>query len=64
MLIRISGPGLLRKLQENIANRWKMIHEAKKQWEHGAVINLMWVWDMQDLSRDFELYNPGSYYKR
>jgi len=28
--------------QDNIANRWKMIHEAKKQWEHGAVINLMW----------------------
>jgi len=28
--------------QENIDNRWKMIHEAKKQWENGAVINLMW----------------------
>jgi len=28
--------------QDNIDNRWKMIHEAKKQWEHGAVINLMW----------------------
>ena len=28
--------------QENIDNRWKMIHEAKKQWDHGAVINLMW----------------------
>jgi len=28
--------------QENIDNRWKMIHEAKKQWELGAVINLMW----------------------
>jgi len=28
--------------QENIDNRWTMIHEAKKQWEAGAVINLMW----------------------
>jgi mannan endo-1,4-beta-mannosidase len=28
--------------QDNINNRWKMIHEAKKQWDHGAVINLMW----------------------
>ena len=28
--------------QENIDMRWKMIHEAKKQWENGAVINLMW----------------------
>jgi len=28
--------------QENIDNRWKMIHEAQKQWENGAVINLMW----------------------
>lgn len=24
--------------------------------------NLIWVWDMQDLSRDFELYNPGKEY--
>jgi mannan endo-1,4-beta-mannosidase len=28
--------------QDNIDNRWKMIHEAQKQWENGAVINLMW----------------------
>lgn len=28
--------------QENMDNRWKMIHEAEKQWERGAVINLMW----------------------
>jgi mannan endo-1,4-beta-mannosidase len=28
--------------QENIDNRWKMIHEAEKQWKMGAVINLMW----------------------
>jgi len=28
--------------QDNIDNRWKMIHEAKNQWDHGAVINLMW----------------------
>jgi mannan endo-1,4-beta-mannosidase len=28
--------------QDNIDNRWTMIHEAKKQWDQGAVINLMW----------------------
>ena len=28
--------------QDNIDNRWKMIHEAKNQWDHGAIINLMW----------------------
>ena len=28
--------------QENIDHRWTMIHEAKKQWDNGAVINLMW----------------------
>jgi mannan endo-1,4-beta-mannosidase len=27
--------------QENIDHRWTMIHEAKKQWDNGAVINLM-----------------------
>lgn len=24
--------------------------------------NLIWVWDMQDMSRDFEMYNPGDEY--
>ena len=28
--------------QDNIDNRWKMVLEAKTQWDHGAVINLMW----------------------
>ena len=28
--------------QENIDARWTMIHEAKRQWDQGAVINLMW----------------------
>lgn len=28
--------------QENIDERWTMIKEAKKQWDNGAVINLMW----------------------
>jgi len=28
--------------QDNMDHRWTMIHEAKKQWDHGAVINLMW----------------------
>jgi mannan endo-1,4-beta-mannosidase len=28
--------------QENIDARWTMIHEAKRQWDNGAIINLMW----------------------
>lgn len=28
--------------QENMDARWNMIHEAKRQWDKGAVINLMW----------------------
>jgi mannan endo-1,4-beta-mannosidase len=28
--------------QENIDARWNMIREARKQWDQGAVINLMW----------------------
>lgn len=28
--------------QNNIDERWTMIHEAKKQWDKGAIINLMW----------------------
>ncbi|MFO7671060.1 MAG: glycosyl hydrolase, partial [Bacteroidales bacterium] len=28
--------------QENMDERWTMIHEAKKQWDQGAMINLMW----------------------
>jgi len=28
--------------QNNIDERWTMIYEAKKQWEKGAMINLMW----------------------
>jgi mannan endo-1,4-beta-mannosidase len=27
-----------------------------------GLTNLIWVWDMQDLSRDFEEYNPGKDY--
>ncbi|AWW00772.1 glycoside hydrolase [Arcticibacterium luteifluviistationis] len=28
--------------QGNIDNRWTMVHEAKRQWDNGAVINIMW----------------------
>jgi len=28
--------------QDNIDNRWKMVLEAKEQWDRGALINLMW----------------------
>ena len=27
-----------------------------------GLTNLIWVWDMQDLSKDFESYNPGNEY--
>jgi len=27
-----------------------------------GLTNLVWVWDMQDMSRDFEAYNPGNEY--
>lgn len=27
---------------DNIANRWTMIKEAKRQWDDGALINIMW----------------------
>ena len=28
--------------QKNIDNRWTMIYEAKKQWDNGAVVSIMW----------------------
>lgn len=28
--------------QGNMDNRWTMIYEAEKQWENGALVNLMW----------------------
>ena len=27
--------------QENIENRWTMINEAKRQWDEGALVNIM-----------------------
>jgi hypothetical protein len=27
---------------ENIANRWTMVNEAKRQYEQGALVNIMW----------------------
>ncbi|WP_083985024.1 glycoside hydrolase family 26 protein [Geofilum rubicundum] len=28
--------------EENIKNRWSMILEAERQWEKGAIVNIMW----------------------
>ena len=28
--------------QDNIDNRWKMVYEAQKQWDQGAVVSIMW----------------------
>ncbi len=28
--------------QDNIDNRWTMVREAKKQWDNGAVVSIMW----------------------
>lgn len=27
---------------ESIENRWGMVQEAKKQWDDGAIISIMW----------------------
>lgn len=27
---------------ESIENRWRMVQEAKKQWDDGAIISIMW----------------------
>jgi mannan endo-1,4-beta-mannosidase len=35
-----SGDFLFQK--ENIENRWQMIFEAERQWNRGAIINIMW----------------------
>ncbi|ADF50714.1 putative glycosidase [Zunongwangia profunda SM-A87] len=35
-----SGDFLFQK--DDIDNRWIMIHEAREQWNNGAIINLMW----------------------
>lgn len=28
--------------QDNIDNRWIMVHEAKSQWDNGAIVSIMW----------------------
>jgi len=45
---------------EGTAKLYRIIHDYFT--ETRGLTNLIWVWDMQDMSRDFEDYNPGSAY--
>ncbi len=45
---------------EGTAKLYRYVHEYFTQAK--GLSNLIWVWDMQDLSRDFEDYNPGDAY--
>ena len=45
---------------EGTARLYRVTHDYLVN-EKGLT-NLIWVWDMQDMSRDFEKYNPGEDY--
>lgn len=45
---------------EGTARLYQITHDYLTK-EKGLT-NLVWVWDMQDMSRDFEAYNPGNEY--
>lgn len=49
-----------RKGTEGTAKLYRITHDylAKEK----GLTNLIWVWDMQDMSRDFADYNPGNAY--
>lgn len=49
-----------RKGENGTAELYRQTHDYFEN-EKGLT-NLIWVWDMQDLSRDFEEYNPGDDY--
>lgn len=44
--------------QENIDHRWTMVKEAQKQWERGALINIMWHGCPPDQGEPCE-WDPG-----
>jgi len=45
---------------DGTAKLYRYVHDYFTQVK--GLSNLIWVWDMQDLSRDFEDYNPGDDY--
>ena len=45
---------------DGTANLYRITHEYLTK--EKELSNLIWVWDMQDMSRDFEMYNPGDEY--
>ncbi len=45
---------------EGTAKLYRYVHDYFTQVK--GLTNLIWVWDMQDLSRDFADYNPGADY--
>ncbi|MEQ9303600.1 MAG: glycosyl hydrolase, partial [Marinoscillum sp.] len=49
-----------RKGENGTAELYRQTHDYFEN-EKGLT-NLIWVWDMQDLSRDFEAYKPGDDY--
>lgn len=49
-----------RKGPEGTAKLYRITHDYLTQAK--SLTNLIWVWDMQDLSRDFPEYNPGDAY--
>ncbi len=49
-----------RKGPEGTAKLYRITHDYLVK-EKGLT-NLIWVWDMQDMSRDFAEYNPGDHY--
>ncbi len=49
-----------RKGPEGTAKLYRLTHDYLVQKK--GLTNLIWVWDMQDMSRDFQEYNPGNDY--
>ncbi|MFI5378756.1 MAG: glycosyl hydrolase [Tepidisphaerales bacterium] len=49
-----------RKGVDGTARLYRLTHDYLKR--DRGLDNLIWVWDMQDLSRDFAEYNPGENY--
>ena len=45
---------------DGTAKLYRITHEYLTK--EKELSNLIWVWDMQDMSRDFEMYNPGDEY--
>ena len=45
---------------DGTAKLFRIIHDYFTKTK--GLTNLIWIWDMQDMSRDFEAYNPGNEY--